>query len=238
MDFFLVLLDVKGRILGYQTVDLAISSPVEVMPKEELEEGKESELIRFIKMFGFRCLAGLIHAKVFNYQPVLIIKKDIELDLDEVNSFLDDIVPEMYKNHRILKSIDYNPKTFPLATYFYALVMNQRRTAFLLNLHKHIIQMPWKTGLDFEKSMIASIVQKQDHNEHLKYLSFYITKFLEDVDKAMIIVEPIKKISKKDMVKKLKEIAITSTVTKNYVSCIKEFIHRRVSPQIAKKIHD
>ena len=194
--------------------------------------------MRFIRTLGFRCFAGLIHAKVFNYQPVLIIKKGFQINLEKINNFLDDIVPEMYKNKRVLKTIDYSPNTFPLATYFYALVMNQRKTAFLLNEHKHIIQMPWKTGLDFEKGIIASALQKHDQNEHLKYLTFYVTKFLEDVDKALIIIEPVKKISKKDLVKKLKEIAITSTITKNYVSCIKEFIHRRKSPQIAKKIHD
>jgi hypothetical protein len=237
---FFVLLDIKGRILGYQTVDLSLSSPVEAIPKEEIREveDKVSNLKRFIMMLGFRCFAGLIHAKLFNYQPVLIIKKGFQIDLDEINNFLDDIVPEMYKNKRVLKTIDYNPNTFPLATYFYALVINQRKTAFLLNPQKHIIQMPWQTGLDFEKGIIASALQKQDQNEHLKYMSFYITKFLEDVDKTLIIIEPVKKISKKDLVKKLKEIAITSTVTKSYITIIKEFINRRISPQIAKKIQD
>ncbi len=237
---FVVLLDIKGRILGYQTVDLSISSVDATKPKEQarLEGDKALGLMKFIEMLGFRCFAGLIHAKLFNYQPYVIIKKDSEMNMDEVNNFLDDIVPEMYKNNRVLKHIEYNDYVFPTATYFYALVKNQRKKAFLMNFQKHIIQMPWQTGLDLEKGFIATALKNENPNEQIKYLAFYISKFLEDVDKTKIIIKPAKKISKKDLVKKLKEIALTSTITKEYVSCIKEFVHRRVSPEIAKKIQD
>jgi len=237
---FVVLLDVKGRILGYQTVDLSVSSTVDAKPKEEvrLEEDETLGLMRFIKMFGFRCFAGLIHAKLFNYQPYVIIKKNFQMNMDEINNVLDEFVPEKYKNKRMIKHVEYNDYVFPTATYFYALVKNQRKTAFLMNLHKHIIQMPWQTGLDLEKGFITSALKNEDPIEQMRYISFYISKFLEDIDKTKIILEPKRKISKKDLIKKLKEIAITSTVTKEYVTCIKEFIHRRVSPQIAKKIHD
>ncbi len=237
---FVVLLDIKGRILGYQTVDLSVSTPDAARSKEEAQAEVDESLglMKFIKLLGFRCLAGLIHAKLFNYQPYVIIKKDVQMDMDEVNFFLDDVVPEMFRNHKALKHIEYNDYVFPTATYFYALVKNQRKAAFLMNLHKHIIQMPWQTGLDLEKGFIATALKNKDPIEQLKYLSFYITKFLEDVDKTKIIIEPMKKISKKDLVKKLKEIAITSTVTKEYVTSIKEFIHRRDSRDIAKKIHD
>ncbi|MFX1380153.1 MAG: hypothetical protein ACFFA4_13785 [Promethearchaeota archaeon] len=237
---FVVLLDIKGRILGYQTVDLSVSSTTESKPKEEahLEKTEATGLRKLIEMLGFRCLAGLIHTKIFNYQPYVIIKRDFELNVDEVNNFLDDIVPEMYKNKRVLKHIEYNDYVFPTATYFYALVKNQRKRAFLINLDKHIIQMPWQTGLDLEKGFITSALKNEDHIEQIKYLSFYISKFLEDVDKTKIIIESVRKISKKDVVKKLKEIAITSTVTKEYISSIKEFLHRRGSPEIAQKIND
>ncbi|MFW9818119.1 MAG: hypothetical protein ACFFE5_00800 [Candidatus Thorarchaeota archaeon] len=237
---FVVLLDIKGRILGYQTVDLSVSTQDAVISKEEAQpESDESlGLIKFIKLLGFRCLAGLIHSKVFNYQPYIIIQKDVQMDMAEVNFFLDDIVPEIYRNHKVLKNIEYNDYVFPTATYFYALVKNQRKAAFLMNLHKHIIQMPWQTGLELEKGFITTALKNKDPIEQLKYLRFYISKFIEDADKTKIIVEPNKKISKKEIVKKLKEIAITSTVTKEYITSIKEFIHRRVSREIAAKIHD
>jgi hypothetical protein len=237
---FVVLLDIKGRILGYQTVDLSVSTPDAARSKEEAQPEVDESLglMKYIRLLGFRCLAGLIHSKLFNYQPYVIIKKDSPMDMDDINFFLDDIVPEMYRNHKVLKHIEYNDYVFPTATYFYALVKNQKKAAYLMNFHKHIIQMPWQTGLDLEKGFIATALKNKDPIEQIKYLTFYVSKFLEDVDKTKIIIEPKKKISKKDLVKKLKEIAITSTVTKEYVSTIKEFLHRRVSREIAKKIHD
>jgi len=237
---FVVFLDIEGRIIGYQTVDLSISSTAETTPKEEiiLEEGKTISLKRFIMMIGFSCFAGLIHAKLFNYPSYLIMNNEYKLDTDVINRVLDDIVPEMYKNKRNLKIIDWNDGVFPTATFFYALVKNQRKSAFLMNPRKHVIQMSWKTGLELEKTMIASAITKEDQNEQLKFIAFYISKFLEDVDKTLKILETIKKSSKKELVKKLKEIAITSTVTKNYINSIEEYIYRRISPQVARKIRD
>ena len=237
---FVVLLDIKGRILGYQTVDLSVSTPSTAKSKEETQSEVDESLglMKFIKLLGFRCLAGLIHSKLFNYQPYVISKQDAQMDMDELNLFLDHVVPDMYKNHKVLKHIEYDDYVFPTATYFYALVKNQRKAAFLMNLDKHIIQMPWQTGLELEKGFITTALKNKNPKEHQKYLTFYVTKFIEDVDKTKIIIETMKKISKKDLVKKLKEIAITSTVTKEYVSSIKEFIHRRVSREIAAKIND
>lgn len=235
---FIVLLDTKGRILGYQTVDLSVSSTVESTPKEPVpfEVHETLGLMKFIKMLGLRCFAGLIHAKLFDYQPYIIIKEHLETNINEVNKILDEIVPEMYKNKITLKKIEYDDGVYPHATYFYALIMNQNKTDFLINPDKHIIQIPWKTGLDLEINFIASALKNKDPLEQINYLTFYISKFLEDVDQTKIIIEPVKKISKKDLVKKLKEIAITSTVTKEYVICIKEFIQRRISSELANKI--
>ncbi|MFX1389172.1 MAG: hypothetical protein ACFE9Z_03805 [Promethearchaeota archaeon] len=235
---FVVFLDVKGRIIGYETVDLSITSPSEETYEEEPVESDSGLLENFIRNLGFRCVAGLLHAKLFNYPLYLVINKDSNINLGEINRILDEIMPDKYKNKRVLKSVEYNSDIIPTVTYFYSLVMNQKKSAYVMNLRKHIIQIPWDTGLELEKGFIASAIKREEKTEQLRYLSFYFSKFLEDVEKTLIIIEPLKKISGKDLVKKLKEIAITSTITKNYVSCIKEFINRRISPQIAKKIHD
>ncbi|MFX0003771.1 MAG: hypothetical protein ACFE9C_01930 [Candidatus Hodarchaeota archaeon] len=237
---FVVLLDLEARILGYQTVDLSVSSADESTPKDQnhVEKDESLGLMRFIRMLGYNCFAGLIHAKLFDYQPYIIKTSTTEIDMNEVNQFLDDIVPEVYKNHKFVEEIEYDDETFPTATYFYALVKNQKTRDFLMNPHKQIIQIPWQTGLELEKTIIANTLNNKNPNEHLKFVSFYISKFLEDVDKTKKIIDPVKKISNKDIVKKLKEIAITSTISKEYVSSIKEFIHRRISPDLASKIRD
>jgi len=232
---FIVFLDVQGRIIGYETVDLSILSLADIKTRKD---GKTISLKEFIDIMGFQCFAGLIHAKLFDYPLYIIVRNEFKVNLDVINNVLDDLMPEMYKNTRSLKTFKFDGDIYPLVTYFYALVKNKRKTAFLMNNRKHIVQIPWKTGLELEQSIINYSLSKDDKNEQLKFIAFYISKFLEDVEKTLIIVKSVKKISKKDLIKKLKEIAITSTVSKNYINFIKEFVHRRISPELAKKIQD
>ncbi|MEE9378835.1 MAG: hypothetical protein V3V33_12460 [Candidatus Lokiarchaeia archaeon] len=233
---FIAFLDLEERIIGYETVDISISSLTKF---DTHEDGKIITISEFIEILGFRCFSGLLHAKLFNY-PLYIIMKEEEhkINLDALNNLLDEAMPEIYKNKKHLEILVYPGDVYPVATYFYALVKNERKAAFLMNPRKQIVQMPWKTGLELEKTIINSAVSKEDQTEQLKFLAFYISKFLEDVDKTIIILKTMKKSSLKDLVKKLQEKAITSTVTKNYIISIKEFIHRRISPDIAKKINN
>ncbi len=233
---FIAFLDVEERIIGYETVDISISSLAKF---DTHEEGKTTTIREFVEILGFRCFSGLLHAKLFNY-PLFIIMKEEEykINLDVLNNLLDDAMPEMYKNTRHLELLTYPGDIYPVATFFYALVKHRRRNALLINTRKHIVQKPWSTDLQLERAIINSAVSREDQNEQIKFLSFYFSKFLEDVDKTIIILNTVKKIAKKDLVKKLKKIAITSTVTKTYLSILKEFIHKRMDPEIAKKILD
>lgn len=229
---FVVFLDVQGRIIGYQTVDLSVSSI------SGTEKDKTIDLEQFIEIIGYNCFAGLIHSKLFNYPLFLIIDNEFKVNLDVINRVLDDMMPEKYKNTRHLKTIKYDEEIFPTATYFYALVKNQKKTSYLMNPNRHIIQIPWNTGLDLERKIINSALNKEEKQERIKFLTFFISKFLNDVENTLLILENVNKISKKNLVNKLKAISITSTINKDHLGAIKEFILRRISPQIAKKIHD
>ena len=234
---FVVFLDVKGRIIGYEAIDLSISPTIEE-PKEEIIDDsiKTMTLINLIKTLGFNCVAGLLHARLFNYPSYLIMNNGAKLNLDEINNVLDGLIPEMYKNSRSLKTIEFDGETFPMATYFYSWVQRQRKNAFLMNPHRHVIQMPWELDLELEKSIINSALEKENQNEQLKFLAYYIAKFIEDVEFTISILEGVKKISKKELIKQLKAKLLTSTITKNRVNEIKDFINQRISATIAVKI--
>jgi len=237
---FVVFLDVQGRILGYEKIDLSISSSAEGKPKEESyeEDLDQIKIQRFIDILGFRCVSGLIHAKLFNYPLYLIVEEKDKVNLEYINNVLDEIMPEVYKNKRSLKVIRYSSYVFPTVSYFYTLVKNQRKSAFLMNPKRHIVQMPWNTGLELEKSIIDTVLNSNKQNNQIKNLNYHITKFLEDVDQTLSILKTVKKIAKKDLTKKLSESSLTSTITKDRVNAIKEFIYRRFSPDLAKKIKD
>lgn len=237
---FVVFLDIEGRILGYEKIDLSISSSIEGTHKEDsyVEDLDQINLQTFIDILGFRCVSGLIHAKLFNYPLYLIIEEKDKVNLDYINKVLDEIMPDVYKNTRSLKIVRYSSYVFPTVSYFYTLVKNQRKSAFLMNPKKHIVQMPWNTGLELEKSIINTVLNAKRQNNHIKNLNYYITKFLEDVDQTLSILKTVNKISKKDLTKKLTESSLTSTITKDRVNAIKEFIYRRFSPDLSKKIKD
>ena len=233
---FVVFIDVKGRIIGYEAIDLSISTTIKE-PKEEIKDEsiKTMTLINLIKSLGFNCVAGLIHARLFNHPSYMIISNGAKVNLDEINNVLDGLIPEMYKNNRPLKILEFDNEIYPMG-YFYSLVQNQRKYAFLMNPRRHIIQIPWELDLELEKSVINSALEKEDQNEQLKFLAYYIAKFIEDVEFTISILEGVKKISKKELIKQLKVKLLTSTITKNRVNEIKDFINRRISATIAVKI--
>jgi len=77
---------------------------------------------------------------------------------------------------------------------------------------------------------------KKDKSEQLEYLAQYVNQFISDVEFTQNILENVKNISEKELIKKLKEKLIVSTINKNRILSIKEFIARRISKEVGKKI--
>jgi hypothetical protein len=238
---FIAFLDLEERIIGYESVDISLSNLAKFETQEDgsTREGRQITIREIVEILGFRCFAGLIHAKLFNYPFIIIMpEEEHKINMDILDKILGEAMPDQYKNTRNLEVITYPGDIYPVATYFYALIKHRNRNALLINTYKNIVQKPWNTDLQLERAIINSAVSKEETNEQVKFLSFFFSKFLEDVEKTQIILDKVKKISKKDLVKKLQKIAITSTITKTYLSIIKEFIHKRIDPVVAKKIQD
>ncbi|MFW9988189.1 MAG: hypothetical protein ACFFC3_05995 [Candidatus Odinarchaeota archaeon] len=237
---FIVFLNIEGKVIGYENVDLSISSITEIEPVES-ESGDETKLPslkELIEMIGIQCLAGLLHVKLFDHPSFIILEKEFKENFEIIENFLDKIIPEKYKNIKSPPTMDFSGKKHSSSEYIYVMVDNQKKPAFLINLREKVVQIPLNLSLELEYTIINSVLEKDNPNEHFKFFTFYISKFLEDIDETMIILKPVTKISKKNLTKKLKEKAITSTVTKNYISIIREFIHQRITPEIAQKIQD
>lgn len=229
---FFVILDLKERVIGYESVDLSIGEE----NKDNKEETRDPRTLNdVINILGFNCVIGLLHAKLFNYSSYIIMNNKDKLNLELINKIFDDLIPEEYNSLKQLKLIRYD-SDYPASTHFYSLVQNQRRDSFLINLRKLVIQMPWSSELEFEKYVLNNVLEKKDESENLKDLKFQIVKFLDDVKYLVSILEDKKKISKKELIKELKENLLTSIINKKRLIEMKEFIHCRISPNIAKKI--
>ena len=61
---FIVFISTKGQIVGYDVIDTSVSSNKDVNLSKDISKLSLDELI---DSFGFNCVAGLIHAKLFDY---------------------------------------------------------------------------------------------------------------------------------------------------------------------------
>ena len=237
---FMVLVDQKAKILGYETFDVSISKPEEKV-EEKVEENKEiykngSTLRSLIEIYGFNCVAGLIHAKLFGYSAFLISSLDSNADISTLKEFVYTIIPEKYRNSYAIDKIEYDGETFPRPGYYYNLAANKQKNDFLFNLLKHVIQAPWETGFEFEQNIINNALRKEENGAQFKTIKEFLDRFIKDIDLATSILENSNKISEKDLIKKMNEQLTFSSINKHRIKIIKEFINRRISPSLVAKI--
>ena len=230
---FIVFISTKGNIVGYDIIDASVS----LDQKEKLPIDLISlTLDELIDAFGFNCVAGFIHAKLFDFNSRIIRNEEFSLDLEQLNELFDRLIPENYRNSNLIMDEEFDSYVFPNPNYYYTMIKDKYTDAFLINNRKMVIQVPWHAHIDFEKSILSNALGKTDKTEQLKYLALYITQFISDVEFTMSLLENAKGISEKELIKKLKEKLIVSTINKNRIILIKEFINRRISQDLSKKI--
>ncbi|MGB5911442.1 MAG: hypothetical protein WBH31_09635 [Promethearchaeia archaeon] len=233
---FMVLTDSKGKVLGYETFDVAISKP-----KEQFEDIKEEQstgptLRGLIDKFGFNCIAGLIHAKLFGYSSFMVSSLELNTDISELKNTIESIIPKTYRNSSTIDKIEYDGETFPRPGYYYAILTSRRNNVFLINPYKHVIQSPWEIDIEYEQMIINHALKRDENGIQFKILTEFLQRLLKDVDEAKFILENCKKISEKDLIKELNVRLTLSSINKSRMRLIKEFINRRISPELAAKI--
>ena len=230
---FIVFISTKGQIIGYDIIDASVS----LDQKEKLPENlSDLTLDEVIDAFGFNCVASFLHAKLFDYPSFVIRNEEFALDIEQLNNFFDRLIPPNYRNSNAIMDKEFDSYVFPNPNYYYTTFKREHTDAFLINNRKLVIQVPWRIQVDFEKSILNNAVGKTDKNEQLKYLAQYINQFISDVEFTQNLLENVKNISEKELIKKLKEKLIVSTINKNRIISIKEFITRRISKEVGSKI--
>ncbi|MFX1494056.1 MAG: hypothetical protein ACFFBZ_07220 [Promethearchaeota archaeon] len=233
---FMILADSKGKVLGYETFDVAISKA-----KEQLEEVKEEQslgptLQDLIDIYGFNCIAGLIHAKLFGYSSFMVSSYELNVEISELKEIIESVIPKPYRNSSTIDKIEYDGETFPSPGYYYSILTSRRNNIFLINPYKHVIQSPWEIDIEFEQMIINHALKRNENGVQFKVLREFLQRLLKDIDEAVFILENCKKISEKDLIKELNARLTLSSINKSRMRLIKEFINRRISPDLAAKI--
>ncbi|MHA2290405.1 MAG: hypothetical protein ACXABG_16585 [Promethearchaeota archaeon] len=230
---FIVFISTKGQIVGYDVIDSSVSSGQDANVSKDIMNLTLDELI---DAFGFNCVAGLIHAKLFDYPSFVLRSEEFNIDINQLDEMFDALIPLKYRNDNAIKDAEFDTYVFTNEDYFYTAFKNNNNNAFLINNRKAVIQKPWRTPCEFEKSILDNALGRSDKVEQLKYLAQYINQFIKDVEFTATLLENSKKISEKDLVKQLKEKLIVSTINKKRVLIIKEFISQRFSKELSAKI--
>jgi len=230
---FIVFISTKGQIIGYDIIDASVTLD---QMKKLPENLSDLTLDEVIDAFGFNCVAGFLHAKLFDYPSYIIRNDEFALDIEQLNDLFDRLMPTNYRNSNTIKDDEFDSYMYPNPNYYYTTFKREHIDAFVINNRKLVIQVPWRIQIDFEKSILTNALGKTDKSEQLKYLAQYVNQFISDVEFTQKVLENVKNIDEKELIKKLKEKLIVSTINKNRILSIKEFITRRISKEVGSKI--
>jgi len=221
---FIVFVDSKGIIRGYEKIDLQMA-----MPSEETEKEKRGiiTLRKLIQMYGLYGVFNLIHAKIFNYPVYIMISNESENIMDLMNLIGDSILPDQYKgtaNLDFILEIDYDK------------VKLKEKNALVLDSHKHILNTPWDEKLKFEEELIKKAVEIIDEEEQLLLMQQGIAKFISEAEYTKNLLENIREIYEDELIERISKDMMVPKVTHYRLSLIKQFIKQRYSPKLASKI--
>lgn len=221
---FIVFVDTKGIIRGYEKIDLHM---VTISPEAEREAEGRINLRNLIQTFGTYGIFSLIHAKIFNY-PAYIIKDDsFEYSEEILNKAGDNILPESYRGSKTIYLLD-EPDISKIKV--------KDKDSLIIDTHQHIFQTPWKEKLKFEEQILKRALEIIDEQEQQKLLQQDISRFISEVNYVVSILEVVDNIYEDDLIEQLSKALKIKKISTYRLNLIKEFIRRNISVKIISKI--
>jgi len=221
---FIVFVDTKGKVRGYEKIDIQIAS---LTRESEKDIERRLNLRNLIQVFGIYGIFSLVHAKIFNYPTYILKDEKFVFDEDTLNSIGDMILPDSYggsKTIHLLESSDISHLKI------------KDKDALIMDTQQHIFQTPWDTKLKFEESIVKRALDIIDENEQLNLLQQDITRLINEAIFSMSILEKVNECYEDDLISQIsKEFKIKKINNYRFI-LIKEFIRRNVSKKLVLKI--
>jgi sulfur transfer complex TusBCD TusB component (DsrH family) len=219
---FIVFVDTKGIIRGYDRIDLLMKKVA-----EREDERRRFSIKHFIDVYGLYGVFCLIHAKIFNYPAYIIRDKESEDFSYVINKIGDRLLPEAYhgtSNVSFLDETDYNK------------IKINDKNAFLMDTHQHILQTPWEEKLKFEEEMIKKALDILDEEEQVRLIQQSVSKLVIEAEYVKRVLEKEKEIYEEDLINRIARELMIPKPNFYRISLIKDFIKQRYSPKLAAKI--
>ncbi|MFX1587059.1 MAG: hypothetical protein ACFFC1_02795 [Promethearchaeota archaeon] len=219
---FIVFVDTKGVIRGYDQIDLFMK-----IIAEKEGETRRFSIKHFIDVYGLYGVFCLIHAKIFNYPAYIIRDRESEDLSNVINKIGDRLLPEAYQgisNVSFLDETDYNK------------IKLKEKNAFLMDTHQHILQTPWEEKLKFEEEIIKKALDILDEEEQMILIQQSISKLIREAEYVKTVLERVKEIYEEDLINRIARELMLPKPNNYRISLIKDFIKQRYSPKLAAKI--
>ena len=162
---FIVFISTKGQIVGYDVIDTSVSSDQDGNLLKEITDLTLDELI---DAFGFNCVAGLIHAKLFDYPTFVVRSDEFNINVEELDEMFDRLIPLQYRNDNAIKDEEFDSYVFRNEGYFYTLFKKNNSEAsmlkqfsiFLLTLPQIFLSL-FKKVVDEKRYVIFSFTKRR-----------------------------------------------------------------------------
>ncbi|MHA2036838.1 MAG: hypothetical protein ACW972_04770 [Promethearchaeota archaeon] len=221
---FIVFVDTKGIIRGYEKIDMQMAS---ITQEIEKETERRLNLKTLIQIFGVYGIFNLIHAKIFNY-PIHILKdENFEFDEEILNSVGDMILPEKIRAGKTIylhESSDINHLKI------------KDKDALIMDTQQHIFQTPWDTKLKFEEGIVKRALNIIDEQEQLRLLQQDIARLINEAKFSIQLLEIVKDIYEDELIDKISKKFKIKKINNYRFNLITEFIKRNVSKKLVLKI--
>ena len=224
---FIVFVDQKGVIRGYEKIDIQMAMPT---AETELEKAGVLTLRKLIQIFGLYGIFSLIHSKVFGYPTFIIADESLDYTEELLNLVGDRMLPEEYQGFKTIHLLQESD---------YSQILKQIKVGkdtLLMDSKQHILQTPWDGKLKWEEEMVKKALEIIDEEEQLFLLQYDIGKFIREAQETKKVLELYEEITEKDLKKKLMSSLNIPKLSTLRFKLIKEFIERRFSPNLHLKI--
>jgi len=222
---FIVFLDTKGVVRGYEKIDIAIAvTPVET----EKEAVGILTLRKLIQLFGTYGVLSLMHAKIFNYSSYIIKDADFGPTEELLNLIGNRILPEKYRGHNSIYLLEESD---------YGNIKLKEKNALLIDcLTQNILQTPWKEKLKFEEEIVKRALEIINEEEQLRLLQQRIAIFIKEAEHAKDILENVNDIYEEDLIEQVSREVLMPRMNQYRLTLIKEFIKHNFSQKLVSRI--
>ncbi|MFX0105804.1 MAG: hypothetical protein ACFE75_09955 [Candidatus Hodarchaeota archaeon] len=221
---FIVFVDTKGKIRGYEKIDIHMST---ISPEVEKVVYGAVNLRNLIQVFGIYGIFSLIHAKIFNYPSYIIKNDNFEFNEELLNSTGDLILPDAYRGSKTIHLLEETD---------ISKIKVKEKNALIMDTSQHIFQTPWSTKLKFEEQIIKRALEIIDEDEQLKLLQQDISNLINEVNYTVSILGDVDQIYDDVLIAKISKALRVKKINDYRLSLIKEFIRQNISRKIVSKI--